>query len=249
MREWTYDSAPDLERTLVERLRGFPREPDMLTYALRGLAGATTRLWLRTYHRLRVVGRENLPASGSFVIVANHASHLDTLVLTGLLPLSRLHRVFPAAASDYFFTTVPRLAIAAMVNALPFDRRLRHRRSLNLCAALLENPGNVLIVFPEGTRTTTGRMGDFKPGLGMLLAGRSVPAVPCHIAGAFEAWPKGRLAPRPWPLRLTIGAPLEFSGLPRGKESARRICRTLHDAILALDSGAAGKLASEQAGE
>src|SRR5712691_9167680 len=101
MKEWHYDPAQDLEQPLVERLRRFPREPDMLVYVLRSLAALTMRGWLRTYHRLEIVGRGNLPAEGSFVMVANHSSHLDALCLLSALPLKKLHRAFPAAAADY----------------------------------------------------------------------------------------------------------------------------------------------------
>ena len=63
------------------------------------------------------------PADESFVLVANHASHLDTLCLLAALPLRRLHRAYPAAAADYFFVNVARRALAVLVvNALPFHR-------------------------------------------------------------------------------------------------------------------------------
>jgi len=62
-----------------------------------------------------LTGRENLPAAESFVLVANHSSHLDALCLVSALPLRKLHRVFPAAAADYFFKSLPRIWIAAAV--------------------------------------------------------------------------------------------------------------------------------------
>lgn len=181
MDEWRYDTARDLDQTIVERLRRFPREPDMLVYGLRSLAALGLRVWLCFYHRLEVMGREHLPTEGSFVLVANHTSHLDTLCLLSVLPLKKLHRAFPAASVDYFFTSVPRIAIAAVVvNALPFDRKVHTHQSLSLCKELLANPGNILILFPEGTRSTTGVIGEFKPGIGLLLAGIDVPVLPCR---------------------------------------------------------------------
>lgn len=125
---WRYDTAEDLNQTLVERLRNFPRQPDITVYSLRSLAALAIRGWLRTYHRLSVTGREHLPAEGSFVLVANHVSHLDTLSIASALPLAKLHRVFPAAAKDFFFVSAPRTAVAAVaVNALPFDRHANIR--------------------------------------------------------------------------------------------------------------------------
>lgn len=207
----------------------------MLIYGIRALAALGIRAWLCLYHRLEVIGREHLPAEGSYVLAANHTSHLDTLCLLSALPVKKLHRTFPAAAADYFFTSVPRITMAAVVvNALPFDREMHFRQSLNLCKELLANRGNVLILFPEGTRSTTGEIGEFKPGIGLLLAGTDVPVLPCHLAGAFEAWPKGRRLPRPGRLRLIIGAPRNYVALKPGKESALHICQDLREAVLEL---------------
>ena len=176
MNQWNYEPAADLDKPLAERLRRFPREPDLSVYALRSLAALVVRGWLKVYHRLEIKGHKNLPAEGSFVMVANHASHLDTLCLLAALPLQKLHRTFPAAAQDYFFVSIPRLAVAAIVvNALPFGRQTQIRHSLELCRNLLENPGNILILFPEGTRTMDGRMGEFRPGIGQLIAGSKIP--------------------------------------------------------------------------
>jgi 1-acyl-sn-glycerol-3-phosphate acyltransferase len=235
MEPWHYDTSEDLERPLIERLRRFPREPDILVYSVRTVAALLLRFWLKIYHRLKITGRENLPREGSFVLVANHASHLDALSILAALPLKKLHRVFPAAAKDFFFESMPRTAVAAViVNALPFDRETNIRQSLTLCKQLLENPGNVLLIFPEGTRSVTGELGEFKPGVGLLLAGIDLPVVPCYLKGAFEAWPKGRVFPRPRSVRLAIGPPRNYSHLKRGKEAAQQISRDLKEAILQL---------------
>jgi 1-acyl-sn-glycerol-3-phosphate acyltransferase len=232
---WHYDPADDLDQPLLERLRSFPRQPDMLVYGARSLAAVLVRGWLGVYHRLTIVGRENLPRDRSFVLVANHASHLDTLCLLSALPLSKLHRAFPAAAKDYFFVSAPRLlAAAVVVNALPFERRLHAGQSLNLCSRLLENPGNMLLLFPEGTRSTTGQIGEFKPGVGLLVAGTPHPVVPCYIQGTFRAWNKGSWFPKPYRVALTIGRPLSYPHLKRSTASAMQIGQELRQAVLAL---------------
>ena len=229
---WKYEPAQDLDKSLVERLKNFPREPDMLVYVARAAAATAIRMWLRVYHRYRVTGREHLPEEGSFVMVANHSSHLDALCLLSALPLRRLHRAFPAAAADYFFESLPRIWIAAVVvNALPFSREVRVRQSLALCEQLLKNPGNVLILFPEGTRSVTGELSRFKPGVGALLSGQNVPVIPCYLDGAFRAWPKGKLLPRPRRISLRIGPPKNYSPLPPGKESACAIAADLQSTI------------------
>jgi 1-acyl-sn-glycerol-3-phosphate acyltransferase len=235
MDPWHYEISEQLDRTMVERLRQFPREPDLLVYGLRSAAAVLLRGWMRVYHRLTIVGRENLPREGSFIMVANHASHIDTPAILSALPLAKLHRVFPAAAKDFFFVSLPRTALAAIVvNALPFDRQGNIRQSLSLCRAVLDNPGNILLIFPEGTRSTTGEIGEFRPGVALLLAGRDLPVVPCYLDGAFQAWPKGAALPRPHKVRLVIGQPRRYTDLHRGKEAAQIICQDLREAVLAL---------------
>jgi 1-acyl-sn-glycerol-3-phosphate acyltransferase len=207
----------------------------MLVYGTRLAAMAMVRLWLRVYHRLRIVGRERLPRDGSFMVVANHSSHLDVFTLLAAFPMRKLHRVFPAAAQDYFFVSLPRVAFAAgVVNALPFDRQVGIKHSLGLCTGLLSNPGNVLVLFPEGTRSLDGAMHAFKPGIGLLLAGSPYPVVPCYIEGAHKAWAKGKWIPRPRRVRLFIGTPLQYSELKPGKQSALQIASELEEAVASL---------------
>lgn len=232
-KSWSYETAPDLEKSFAERLRDFPREPDLLVYSLRSAAALALRAWLRVYHRLSIRGRENIP-DGACVMVANHQSHLDAPTLVSALPLRRLHRVFPAAAQDYFFSGLGRSILSAVfVNALPFAReRVSGRRSIRLCKALLSTPGNVLVLFPEGTRSTNGEIGRFLPGVGMIVAGTDVPVVPCHLDGCRDALPKGGVLPRPCRLELTIGAPIRFAA----KTPAREIAAALERAVRGLEA-------------
>jgi 1-acyl-sn-glycerol-3-phosphate acyltransferase len=235
MKKWHYDSAHDLDQTLVERLRRFPREPDMLVYGLRSIAALIIRAWLRAYHRFEIVGHEHLRTNRSFVMVANHSSHLDTLCLLAALPLRKLHRAFPAAAEDYFFRSVSRTWIAAVVvNALPFARQAHVRQSLSICSELLANQGNVLIIFPEGTRSQTGETQEFKSGIGALVAGRDITVLPCYLDGAFQAWPKGRRLPRPGRVRLVVGEPRNYSSRSANKIDISTIASELQRAVTEL---------------
>jgi 1-acyl-sn-glycerol-3-phosphate acyltransferase len=103
-----------------------------------------------------------------------------------------------------------------------------------MCAHLLQDPGTVLILFPEGTRSGGSEPGEFKAGVALLAAGRDIPVVPCHLAGTHAALPKGAWCPRPRAVRLTIGAPRVYAHLPATKESARQICRELREAVMLL---------------
>ena len=169
-----------------------------------------------------------MPQEGSFVLVANHSSHLDAISILSALPLKKLHRVFPAAAKDFFFENMPRTAVAAViVNALPFDRQTNVRQSLTLCKQLLENPGNVLLLFPEGTRSTTGELGEFKPGIGLLLAGIEVPVVPCFLEGAFASVAEGQRLATPRPCEShDRNAPQLFRSLRKAKRPPSILAKT-----------------------
>jgi 1-acyl-sn-glycerol-3-phosphate acyltransferase len=235
MTEWEYHPPPDIDETMSEHLRNFPRQPYMLMYAVRSIVALLLRGWMRAYHRMRISGREHLPANGSFIMVCNHTSHLDTLCMLCSVPLRQIHRTFPAAAADYFFSSLPRSAVSAiLINALPFDRKVNGAESLTVCSALLKNDGNILIIFPEGTRTTTGEMGRFRSGIGRLVVGTDLPVVPCYLDGGTRAWPKGKLFPRPRKLRLAIGATKSFGHLERSAESVKKICDDLQEAVSAL---------------
>ncbi len=238
MEQWHYDPEADLDPAFIERLRGSRFEPNLLVAGVRVLASVVLRGWLRLYHRFTIVGRQNLPLDRSFLLVANHASHLDTLCLLSALSLGRLQRAFPVAAEDYFCTDGFRGFIARLVvNALPFNRTFAPWRSLSVCAHLLRKPGTVLVLFPEGTRSGGLEPGEFRPGVALLAAGRDIPVVPCHLAGTHAALPKGAWCPRPRTLRLTIGTPRLYKHLSATRESARQICRELREAVILLRRG------------
>lgn len=201
------------ERKAVARRRRFPREADRFVCALRVIVALLIRALLRVYCRFEIVGAKYLPNDDeSFVLVANHSSHLDSVGLLAALPLRRLHRAFPMAAEDYFFRSRSRTWFATVVmNALPFARQMRVRESLAICAELLAESGNVLIIFPEGTRSRNGMIQPFKAGIGALLAGGEARVLPCYLQGAYRVWPKGRRFPRPHKVRLIVDAPRQFA--------------------------------------
>lgn len=232
MKKRAYEAAHDLDRSPADRLCQFPREPGIIVHGLRSLSALIIRSLLRIYNHFEIKGHENLRTNRSLVMVANHCSHIDTLCLLAALPLRKLHRAFPAAASDYFFQSVPRLwAAAILVNALPFARQRRVRQSLSLCRELLAKPGTILIIFPEGTRSTSGEVGEFKSGIGALVAGRDVAVMPCFIDGSFRAWPKGKRFPRPRKVQLIVGTPRNYRDRGTDKTEVCAIAAELRDAV------------------
>jgi 1-acyl-sn-glycerol-3-phosphate acyltransferase len=164
---------------------------------------------------LRVRGRENVPASDPFVLVANHTSHLDTVALLSLFPLGRLHRIRPVAAADYFERTRLVSALShALFNVLTVERRhvTRESNPLETMAGALSS-GQSLILFPEGTRGKGGQPGPFLPGVAHLVErAPDVPVVPAYLVNMGRALPKGSILPVPFFCEVRIGPPLRPKG-------------------------------------
>ncbi len=194
------------------------------------------RPFLTLFIGLRVRGREHLPESGPFVLVANHASHLDTVSLLALFPLARLRDVRPVAAADYFERTrLTALVSRTLFNILPIRRRREDRAAgEDPLAPLLEAlaQGQALVLFPEGTRRSEATdVGEFKAGIAHLVERRpGLTVVPCWLANMGRTLPKGELVPVPFICRVSLGAPLQPSGSPAEILAAlERAVRTLRD--------------------
>jgi 1-acyl-sn-glycerol-3-phosphate acyltransferase len=191
---------------------------------------------LRTYfaiaHRLKITGREKLPANGPFVLVANHCSHLDALALGAALTPRHRERAFPIAAGDVFFqTTVISTFSAIVLNALPMWRKNCGPHALADLRGKLQEERAIFIIFPEGGRSRSGSMMPFKHGLGMLVAQTNVPVVPCGLVGTFEALPPNRKIPRPVKIKLIIEEPLNFAVTPNNREGWLQIAQGLESRV------------------
>jgi 1-acyl-sn-glycerol-3-phosphate acyltransferase len=232
---WKIDPAHDLGLTGMQRLRSLKREGGLVESVARFGWWGFVRLWMRLLHRLKIYGHDNLPSEPRFVLVANHASHLDALALGCAVPLRWRDHLFPLAAGDVFFESWSMASFAATcLNALPVWRRKVGRYAMqDLRARILTNQC-IYILFPEGGRTRDGRMLPFKAGLGMLVAGTSVPVVPCYLQGTYEAGPPGSTFPRPHPITMHVGKPLTFPAISNDPSGWGEIARTLEIQVRGL---------------
>jgi len=235
MNGWEFQPARDKELHGIERHRSLQRENGLAASVTRLLWWATLRLIFRVWNRLKVNGREHLPKSPPFILVANHSSHLDAPLLASLLPARWRDRVSPVAASDTFFEKRSLAAFADwFMNALAIRRRGTGAHDLELMRTRLQEDRAVFIIFPEGTRSRTGRMQAFKSGIGRLVAGSNTPVVPCRLEGCHRAWPPGAHFVKPTRLRIHIGEPRTFENVEDHREGWNRIAEELQHAVESL---------------
>jgi len=236
MEPWKLQPARDHGMSLKDRLASTAREPGLIEATGQRLWSWWIAAFLKGYHRLAVHGREHVPLQTPFVLIANHSSHLDALVLASLVPWRTRRALYPIAAGDVFFESPSRALLSSvLLNALPMRRRGMGRHALDgLRARLVEDPCG-FVLFPEGTRSATGELQPFKAGLGMLVAGTDVPVVPCHLQGAFAAWPRTGKWPRPRRVTVRVGEPLRFDDVANDRAGWMQVAAQTERAVRALD--------------
>lgn len=206
--------------SLIGERRGAPPAPppSRLAFSLPAVLLRRVTDTLVTGPIIRMIGRpviegiERLDGlTGPALICGNHTSHLDAPSVRIALPARIRRRSAIAAAADYFFDEgLLGPVVAIGLGAFPFGRSEHVRSSLERIGELVAD-GWTIIIFPEGTRSITGRMEPLKSGIGLLATQLGVPVVPVGIRGAHAILPKGaRLPRRRARLRLRFGAPLTF---------------------------------------
>jgi 1-acyl-sn-glycerol-3-phosphate acyltransferase len=160
-------------------------------------------LFLKLKYRLKVAGRKNIPRTGGAVIAANHCSYLDPPVMCAVSS----RRIVRFMARDTLFSSRFARWYFTNVRVMPLDRTRGDLGALRKAIATLKE-GQVIGLFPEGTRSPDGQMREAKGGIGFLIAKGDVPVVPLYITGTFQAFPKGSSQFRPSRITARIGTPI-----------------------------------------
>jgi 1-acyl-sn-glycerol-3-phosphate acyltransferase len=158
-------------------------------------------LWLKETY-----GRENIP-SGPVILASNHESYLDFLVLDAALP-----RPPTFLAGEVFYENRILGWTFDQMKFIKVDRRSNHG-SMGVIRSSLRalDGGNLVVLYPEGTRSPNGVLQKAHDGVGYLAHMSEAPVVPVAVSGTHEAWPKGRARPGRGPCTVRFGAPMAFS--------------------------------------
>ena len=216
--------------------------PEPVQQVGRALVGKAQDLFYREVMSPRVFGRAHIPHNRQTIVVANHASHLDMGLVRHALGTYG-QGIVSLAAQDYFFEgRFKRAFFENLTNLRAIDRKAPLRQTLRDAAEVIEL-GKTVLVFPEGTRSTSGEIQEFKPLVGQLALTHGIDLLPVHLGGTHAAMPKGAPLPIKRGLVARIGPPLRAADLRRRTASmtpadaAREVARLAREAVIALRDG------------
>ncbi|MGZ6195804.1 MAG: 1-acyl-sn-glycerol-3-phosphate acyltransferase, partial [Candidatus Binataceae bacterium] len=245
-------TVDDLQRAVGQgqnrpRLPSYARFAEPFTPALPGALKRLGEAAFRSAQRLafdgwlrpRVLGRGNVPANRNFLVVANHASHLDFALASYALGAPGRELVV-LAAKDYFFNTnARRFVVSNFTRLIPFDRERAQLDSLDDAIDELE-AGRSVLMFPEGTRSPDGAIHEFKSGAGYLALRGGCDVLPVRISGTYEVLGKGSIIPHRRPVEVRIGRVITNAELraladnAEGTGAYRKLADAMRAAVLEL---------------
>jgi 1-acyl-sn-glycerol-3-phosphate acyltransferase len=178
---------------------------------------------LRHLYGLEVVGWQNIPGSGPAIVACNHVATLDPPVVGASVP----HRPVRFMAKKELFSTRLTDWLLRQWGAFPVDRARADRRALSFALQLLSE-GSVVGIFPEGTRSRTGTLGEGHTGVALLAARTGAPVVPGAVFHTLDM-ERRRFVPGGPPLRVVFGPPIAFPG---EEKAARARLEEIRDEIM-----------------
>jgi 1-acyl-sn-glycerol-3-phosphate acyltransferase len=187
---------------------------------------------LRLFFRPRIEGLEHIPDSGAAIVAGNHLSFSDHFVMPTILP----RRITFLAKAEYFTGPGIRGRLTAAffrgVGQIPVDRSggPASRSAIDAAVDVLSR-GELLGIYPEGTRSPDGRLYRGRTGVAVMALRAGAPVIPCAMVGTFELQPPGRALPRIGRVTIRFGRPLDFSRFA-GLEGQRYAVRSVTDEIM-----------------
>lgn len=169
---------------------------------------------------VNVSGAENLPkvSKGPSIIVANHNSHIDTLLLMSLFSVPQILKIHPVAAADYFCNTkLKSFLFKTLIGLIPLQRKFGKTTKEELFREINEalRAGETIIIYPEGTRGEDSTIKEFKTGVAHIAEmNPEVPVVPFYINGPDRILPKGEFLFVPFIADVYVAEGIKYDGTP-----------------------------------
>jgi len=191
--------------------------------AFYGASKFIVRVFVVVLFRLRAYGQGNVPQRGGALLLSNHQSYLDPVLIGAAAPRRLVYMARLSLFRRPLFDGLIRL-----LGAFPVRRGRPDRESIRRAIRHLKS-GEIVVMFPEGTRTPDGEIQPVKGGFRLLVRKANVPVIPVTLDGAHRAWSRSRALPRPGRIRILYGPvipPEEFDGLT-DRQAADRVAREL----------------------
>ena len=161
------------------------------------------KLWIK-----EINGMENIPKDKPFIIAANHSSYMDHFGM-GLLIVPHLNKKLHFLAKKEHFEGMQKIW-HKYAGAIPLDREKGGKDALKWAIHAL-NEGKIIGIYPEGTRSLTGKIQEGKTGIARLAVAAKIPVIPVGLIGMFDIMPKGKIFPRFKRATINVGKPIQFS--------------------------------------
>jgi 1-acyl-sn-glycerol-3-phosphate acyltransferase len=188
------------------------------------------RVWTTLYFDLKTYGVENVPKTGGVLLVANHQSYLDPVLVA-----VHLYRPVSFLAKSELFENHYFGWLIRTLHAFPVRQGEGDIGAVKEVIRRL-GEGYALNMYPEGSRTENGEVGPMEKGVALVIRRAGVPVVPVAIHGSFEAWPKGYKIFRPHRVRMKYGKPIDFNG-KKGDEIVRELEERVKGLLAELQAG------------
>ena len=210
MKEWNYENEQWIKLpSHLKHLPLFTRHKDWASLFVRFIWALILKLFFKVYIRLEVVGNYKalFKKHPKLILISNHASHLDAITIAASIQLSYWKYLYISAAKDYFFSNALFTFFSKhCLGAIPIDRNKDPGASIRLCLNLIQNLHHIwLILFPEGTRSSSGKIQSFKRGASLFSIKTQTPILFLYLQGNHRLWPKGYFFAKPGHLKLFIG--------------------------------------------
>lgn len=183
------------------------------------------RLWFGMILRTRVIGLENIPKDGAFILAANHVSNWDPPFLGTFMT----REVCYMGKEELFKNPVMAWACRNL-HVFPVKRGAADKTAIKTAVKILKD-GKCLGIFPEGTRSKTGKLGKAEAGVSLIAAMTKAPIIPAAIVNTEKIFSKEKFFPR---LAVVYGTPLQFTGSTKDKEALAAFAQSIMNEIAKL---------------